>query len=142
MIRKATTEDLPKLLNLAQEFYASSEFLEGFNLNIFVANWSNFINNDIGVIWILNEFDGILGAVKYPDINSGELVATEFFWFVSPDKRGDGIKLLREFEKWAKEVGCKKIFMVYLMDSMPEEMKSVYKRYGYKPMEVHYVKEL
>ena len=142
MIRKVTTEDLPKMFDLAAEFYSSSEFLEGFDIDIFINNWTKFINTGIGIIWILNDFDGCLGAMKYLDVNNGELIATELFWFVSSDKRGDGIKLLKEFEMWAKTEGCKKIIMVHLTDLMPESVASIYKWHGYKPMEIHYVKEL
>jgi len=142
MIRKATIEDLPKMINLAEEFYASSEFLDRFDLNVFVSNWANFINIGIGVIWILNNFDGCLGAIKYPDVNNGKLVATEFFWFVSLGKRKEGIKLLIEFEKWAKDEGCKRIIMGYLKDLMPEKIESFYKKMGYRAMETNYIKEI
>lgn len=142
MIRKAMIEDLPKMIGLAKEFYNSSKFLDRFNLNIFVINWTNFINNGIGVIWILNDFDGCLGAIKYPDANNGELIATELFWFVSLNKRREGTKLLTEFEKWAKNEGCKRIIMGYLKDLMPDKVERFYEKMGYRAMETNYIKEI
>ena len=50
MIHKATTEDLPKMFDLAAEFYSSSEFLEGFDVDIFINNWTKLINTGIGII--------------------------------------------------------------------------------------------
>lgn len=142
MIRKATIEDLPKLKELADEFYSSSEFLVDFDLDYFCSMWKQFILSGIGVIWILNDFDGMFGAMKYRNINNGMLTACEIFWFVAESKRGQGMELLKTFESWAKQEGCKRIIMAYLEDLMPDVLKNVYKRRGYKPMEVHYVKEI
>lgn len=141
MIRLATVEDIPKLCTLAQEFASSTEFVKGFDKDRFIANWTHFIKQ-CGIIFILNEFDGMLGGIKYPDINSGTMTAAECFWFVSPLKRGEGMKLLTAFEQWAKDNECKSVIMVHLMDSMPEKLQTVYKRNGYKAAEIHYVKEL
>ena len=78
----------------------------------------------------------------FPDPNTGEMLATEFFWFVNPESRGSGLKLLKVFEKWAKEKGCKKVIMVHLSDSMPEKIRNIYLRFGYKVAETHYIKEV
>lgn len=145
MIRLATIEDLPKIEPLAKQFYSDSRYLQDFSIEIFVENWKKIIAGDIGVIFIIVESDkivGILGGMKYPDINSGRLVATELFWYVDKEHRGRGGELLRLFEGWAKGMGCKKIIMVHMADLMPDKLKTIYKRKGYTEMEVHYVKEV
>src|SRR3990167_9785607 len=45
--------------------------------------------------------DGMLGAFLFDHPFSGELVAGELFWWVEPERRGAGVKLLRAMEKWA-----------------------------------------
>ncbi len=130
---------------LIEEFYSSSQFLKGFNPDHCEKMWINLITNNIGVIFLLVEHEsitGFLAALKYPDINSGELVATEMAWFVKESQRGRGLLLLREFEGWAKEEGCKLITMGYLKDLMPDKVERLYERMGYKAIETHYIKEI
>lgn len=145
MISIATIEDLPKLSKIAEQFYSSSEHLDGFDIDVFVFNWENFIESNIGIIFLLindGRIVGVLGGIKYPDVNSNHLMATELFWYVEKDHRGQGGRLLKEFEEWAKTEGCKKIIMVHMTDLMPDKLESIYKHKGYKKMEVHYVKEV
>ena len=145
MIKRATIEGLRELMPLIEEFYASSKFLKGFNADHCEKMWINFITNNVGIIFLLVEHEkitGFLAALKYPDVNNGELVAMEMAWFVKESQRGRGLLLLREFEKWAKEEGCKSIIMVYLKDLMPEKLQKVYENMNYKPMETHYIKEI
>ena len=78
----------------------------------------------------------------YPDLYSGDLIATEFFWFVRAEVRGQGLKLYYAFEAWARARHCAQIRMVHLLDLMPERLAKVYRRLGYEPAETHYVKEL
>lgn len=144
-MRQATIDDLPRLVALAEEFYASSQHLEGFRLDVFSATWSQLLGSGIGVIFLQEEGDDVLGAlggVAYPDPNSGALMATEFFWFVRGDRRGGGLRLYRAFEGWARDRGCRQIRMVHLLDSMPEQLQRLYTRLGYQAAEIHYTKGL
>ena len=146
MIKEATVDELPKLLHLAEKFYACSNFLDGWNAEVWLRNWTTFIQNGMGVIFGLfgenEECYGALGALKVPDLNSGTLIAAETFWFAEESHRGKGVFLMKEFEKWAKSNGCKKIAMSYMVDSMPMKVKSIYEKFGYKQAEVSYVKEV
>jgi GNAT superfamily N-acetyltransferase len=144
-IRAAKVEDLPRLVRLAEQFYASSRFLQGFKLERFCATWSQLIESGVGGICLAEDggdLVGALGGVAYPDPNSGDLVATEFFWFVDPHRRGCGLRLYREFEAWARRLGCSQIRMVHLVDSMPDQLERLYTRLGYEKAEVHFVKGL
>jgi len=145
MIERATIDRLRELMPLIEEFYASSKFLKGFNADHCEKMWINFITNNLGVIFLLmdkEEIIGFLAALKYPDINSGELIATEMAWFVKSDHRGKGLLLLKRFEEWAREEKCKGIIIVHLMDSMPEQLKRIYEKRGYKAIEINYTKEI
>lgn len=145
MIRTASVGDLERLYPLAVEFYARSQFLRNFDLAHFTAAWRELLAHGTGMIFLLiegNEIVGALGGVTYPDLNSGELIGTEFFWYVVDGLRGQGLKLYRAFEKWARERGCTQMRMVQLLDSMPQKVSRVYQHLGYVPAEVTYVKEL
>lgn len=145
MIRQADIADIPAMGELAQEFYSSSAALRG-NLDMaaFTTHWTQFINAGLGVIFLLEDdgIKGFLGGIKYLDINTGDLTATECFWYVGKARRGGGITLLRGFEEWAKGEGCKRVMMVHLMDSMPDKLKRLYESRGYTAAEVHYMKEI
>lgn len=145
MIRTATVEDLKTLADLAAQFYASSKFLNNFSLECFEATWTQLITGGMGAVFVIDGEDGPIGAlggVAYPDVNSGRLIATEFFWFVDPEKRGKGISLYKAFEDWARAKRCAEIRMVHLADSMPEQLERLYERLGFEMAEIHYRKEL
>lgn len=145
MIRQAIIEDLPRLHECAKEFYASSEFLERFELGRFTSNWAQWIAAGLGAVFIAEEKGEVLGTIgglMYPDPYSGDRIATEMFWIVRKEKRGPGLKLYRAFEAWARANHCDQIRMVHLLDSMPEKLERVYTHLGYKAAEVVYTKGL
>ena len=146
MIKQVTIDELPKLLHLASKFYSLSAFLDGFKPEIWIKSWTLFIRNGTGVIFALfddnQEAHGALGALKAPDINGGFLIASEAFWFTEESHRGKGLYLLKAYEKWAKACGCKLVAMGYLTDSMPEKVRQIYEKCGYKQSEVTYVKAM
>lgn len=130
----------------AKAFYSSSRFLKNFDLDRFCSAWKGFIESGAGVIFGLFDEEGIvrgaIGGLCFPELYSGELHASEFFWFVMEGYRGDGMKLLRAFEAWAREKNCTLIRMAHLSDSMPAKVEQVYGRLGYVLAERQYVKEL
>lgn len=142
----AQVEDLPRLEPIAREFYAASRFLKRFDISLFCRAWETLLANGTGGIYLLvdgaGEIAGTIGGVVYPDLYSGALVATEFFWFVREGCRGKGIELYKSFEQWARARGCAEIRMVHLLDSMSEKLERVYRRLGFEPAETHYVKEI
>lgn len=145
LIRPVMIEDLPNMAEGARVFYDSSRFLVGFKLDRFCAFWKGLIEAGSGVIFGL--FDGqrvcgAIGAIMCPDPYSGELQCGELFWFCLPEYRGQGVKLLKTLERWAKIQGCSVMRMVHLADSMPEKLERVYGRMGYELVEKHYQKLL
>jgi len=129
----------------AMKFYASSKFLKGFVLGRFCEFWTKMILDQSGIIFELvhgGEIKGALGAVSYPDVYSGDLIATEFFWWVDPQNRGRGIELYNRFEEWARTKQCKRIRMTHLCDLMPEGLKWLYGEMGFHAIEINYEKEL
>ena len=144
-IAKAMVGDLPKLEKMGHEFYEEGNIPTKFVPEVFIRNWTKFLENELGVIYTLHSEGNVVGAiggVRFNDVNSDELIATEFFWFVKQGYRGYGMQLLQKFEDWAKEHGVTKIIMVHLHDLMPDKLRRIYKRYGYKEVETHYIKEV
>ena len=50
--------------------------------------------------------------------------------------------LFNKYESYAKSIGCKRIGMVHLENSMPDKLKRLYTRKKYKHIESMYLKEL
>jgi len=144
-IREINIDELPALEPLAKAFYASSRFLRGLDMGRAIAAWAEFIKSGCGTIFAMFHLDmviGAIGCIRYPDIYSGEPIATEFFWYVFPQHRGQGLNLYYRFEQWARDTGCRQIRMAHLCDVMPDGMSVLYRELGYEPMETNYVKEL
>ena len=146
ILRQVETAELPKLTECFAEFCRATRFVRGFDMGRFAALWSGLLESKAGVVFGLfdeaGEIQGMLGGLAYPEPYSAELLATEMFWFVRAEERGGGIRLYRAFEQWAREMGCSQIRMVHLLDSMPERLEKVYRRWGFKAAEVHYVRDL
>jgi GNAT superfamily N-acetyltransferase len=144
-LRYAVPEDLPALTPLMLTFFSLSNLIGKFDEDCFGTTWRRIIDNDWGVIILLEDASQIVGCISgaaFPDIHTGELVASESCWFVMPQSRGFGMTLLEAFEEWSKSRGCKQLRMAHLMDSMPEKLGRLYRRLGYVATEVHYVKSL
>jgi RimJ/RimL family protein N-acetyltransferase len=77
------------------------------------------------------EIVGMLGFFIYPHYLSGEVVAGELFWWVEPEHRGNGLKLLDEMERRARERCAKVVQMV----APTEELERVYKMLRFEKVE-------
>ena len=134
-------QDIPKLVPLAHEFIAESGGDIPFKPEHFIKTWGDIYAADSGSIIKIEkdgEIIGALGFLVYPDILSGELKSTEAFWFVKKEYRGVGIELLNEFERISKSIGVKRIMMIHLKNLMPEKVKAIYLKKGYREVETQY----
>lgn len=146
-LRTAGLADLPRLGDLAREFYAASVFLKDFDLDRFVSLWTVLIKNGSGVIFLLEsagEIVGTIGGVAHPEAYSARITAQEFHLFIRSESRGGFglLKLLRAFEKWAVERGCSYMRIAHLQDSMPAALGELYQRMNFERVETTYQKAL
>ncbi len=150
IVRKATAEDLPKYIVLAQSFHAASP-MHG-SIEFDAEGYSQFyltsLQNDSVGIW-LAEIDedivGICGAVAYPlYFNPSALVVQELWWWLTPKSRGSGAggKMFKQIEDWAKEQNASALFMIALEDNRAKKMENLYVRAGFRPMERTFIKEV
>lgn len=144
-IRPVNDADLWKVAELGKGFWATGALPGKLDPEHFRQVWSSLIAQEIGQIfgmWNGEDLEGVLGVTVHPDPNDGELVANEQFWWVEPEARGNGVRLLQAFEAWAHERGCTRLMMVHLIDLTPEKLEKLYTRMGYRKVEVHYMKEI
>lgn len=142
-----TDDELRELQDVLENFYKILPY-EG-DTNEFrkhwLPTWKNLIQTRGGKIFALEKDQKIIGALGFfitRAVEDGALCCTEAFWYVHENHRGSGIKILNKFEDYAKSIGCKRIAMVHLENSMPEKLKKLYTRKKYKHIESMYLKEL
>ena len=141
--RKVKHEDFGGVINLIKEFYEESikEFGSTIDLNFLIGVFDKLKGTSF-----LAEKDGkvvgLLAGEMVGDLLSGEATYAEIMWFVSKDHRSCGARLLRFVEKWVTEQGIKRMMMVHMCNAKEGQLREFYARLGYRPMEVHYIKEL
>lgn len=150
IVRKATPEDLPQYVVLAESFHAASPMHGSieFDHDGYAQFYLTSLQNDSVGIW-LAEIDGVVvgicGAVTYPlYFNPSAFVVQELWWWLTPASRGSGAgaKMFQQIEQWAKEKNAAALFMIALEDNRAKKMENLYIRAGFKPMERTFVKEV
>ena len=146
MIRAATQWDVPQIVELGSQSLIDGPYKDLIKdvpkqTTIFA---NQIIENKNGKV-LLYENDngkvaGLLAFLIFPHPFTGEPTATELMWYVLPEERegGAGVKLLWEAEKEAKTMGA--TYMGFTAPTL--DVAALYKRFGYKQLEVTFMKEL
>lgn len=148
MIHQLKAEELSLTREPAYAFFSESGIDGIINFPHFCQTWAKFIELDIGAIFVYIDPEtrttGIIGGLCTPCTMTGDLNAQETFWWVEPRLRGSaiGVRLLKQWEKWAIGKGAKRIFVGNLWKLNNSTMRHLYARLGYTPTEVHYIKPL
>lgn len=141
MIRQATEQDIPRIVELAHQSLIDGPYagiIEDKPVQM-EACAREVLNS--GKI-LLSEEDGhvggLLGFVFAHHHFSGQPYAAELMWYVEKDARpgGTALKLLWEAEKLAKEMGAES--MCFTAPSAT--VSALYARFGYKPLEMTFRK--
>ena len=142
-IREAVLEDVPRLVELGAKFINGSHYKKHIPINLekTQASLETLIQIPSGVIFVSEtrgRLEGMIGLLGSMHMFSDEPTYTEMFWFVDPKKRGSGIRLLKHAEKWAKEQGAKRLFMI----APTKKVGKTYTRLKYQKLETFYIKRL
>lgn len=142
MIREAMIADVPRLVEMGCRFIAETSYVEDIPVNpAQLESLALWLLNGGGVIFVSERhgaITGMLGAVMFDHPMSGQPTASEMFWWMEPERRGDGVRLLKRFEHWAKCHGAERIMMV----SPSPEVGRLYDRLGYRATETSYVRNV
>jgi hypothetical protein len=149
MIRPLKHDELSLTRGPAQAFFAESGIDGVLDFEHFCASWGKLIELDIACVMLYfggnNEAQGIIGGTVTPCTMTGQPIAQEAFWWVSPHLRGKspaGLNLLRKWEWWAKGKSAVRAYVGNLYRLNDQAMRQLYSRLGYDPLEIHYVKQL
>lgn len=137
MIRRATVEDIPRLVELGALFHAASPWRTVTYDPDATANTVAGVITGAGAVF-MNDAGMIGGFVSPLWFNPAVKVAVEMFWWAPKDGRA-----LREaFEQWATGEGATMIQGSALADENAERVDRIWRRAGYRRAETAYVKGL
>lgn len=138
MIRPATLDDIPALLDLGEEFAREAGVIErtGWNEQDVSALLVTLIESPDGIVMV-SESGMIGGYVAGHPFNQETRMFVELFWRA---KDGQGKALLEAAEAAARARGASKSIMV-AMHGM-ERTERLYGRLNYRPVEAQFMKEL
>jgi RimJ/RimL family protein N-acetyltransferase len=141
MIRLASEADIPRLVEMGLRFRRESEYVDVLAENAgkmeelarqLAKNGCLVVSERAGRVV------GMLGYVIFPHFLSGELVSGEVFWWVEPEERGEGLKLLRAAEECSRRNGAKFMQMIAPND----RVGAFYERLGYRRVETSFQRPL
>jgi GNAT superfamily N-acetyltransferase len=143
LIRRALPGDMERLVEMAQRFVAESEYarfvsIDPDRLSRTITDIAMSEDGALLVSEVEGRPTGMIAMVAYDHPYSGERTAFEVVWWVEPEARGDGLRLLRAAEEWGREVGAKNIQMV----APNERVGTLYRRLGYAAVETSFQRSL
>ena len=134
MVRRATLEDIPDLVDMGRKFHAQSKMLCGFDPVASAGILEGMINSDAATV-IRSDSGGIGGILNPAYCDPSWVMAVELFWWA--DDR-QGLKLINEFEKWAKSMNANEVRMTSLQ-AIPRSAEILDRR-GYIRSEISHQK--
>lgn len=147
MIRYAERDDIPAIIEMGAEFYATTNYAEFADYAPESIEGLAIMLIETGVLLVAEsegKLVGMAGLVIAPFLFNHSLhSAHEVMWWVSPESRstGAGIALLRAIEPACREAGAVMIQMIHLSNS-PPAAAAAYERAGYIHTESSYSKVL
>jgi GNAT superfamily N-acetyltransferase len=143
VIRPARPDDIDQIAVLGERFISESHYrrLIGINPKALRSVAEMLIAKDHGLLLVdefYGELAGMIGMIATIHPTSWEPVASELFWYVPPEARGGGLKLLFAAERWAREFGCARCIMI----APNERVSALYIRLGYDELETQFIKDL
>ncbi len=142
-IRKAVPGDLERIVEMGMRFVAETGYHKLIQVRPekLADTVLSIAENPDGVVLVSEsegQVTGMIAMLAFDHPYSGTRTAQEVVWWVEPEHRGVGLKLLRSAEDWAKENGAEAMQMV----APTEAIGKLYARLGYEPIETSYQRSL
>lgn len=147
MIRKATHNDLRRIVEMSEKFYPQTAYihLTPFNANAAATLASALIDHGIMLLAeVEKEVVGMVGLVLAPfPFDPDKVGAYEIIWWVEPEHQSKGVgkELLEAIDPAAKKAGAGFIHMVCMADS-PIAAAAAYIKSGYDHTEMSFTKRI
>ena len=138
VIRRATEDDVPAITDMAchqvAALYAGVWPENPAQLEALATQLVTTPNSVVFIAEREGQPIGMIAMVEYQHHISGRRTAGEVAWWLEPDARGMGVKLLKRAERWAAEQGAEDLQM---MAPVPR-VGRLYEHLGYRLLETTY----
>lgn len=147
IVRNATHADIPRIVEMAERFYADTSYAAIVPMSEESAAGLAILMMDSGVMLVAEQDGYVIGTVGLHveafTFNVSKTMATEIIWWVEPEAQGlgTGRALLAAIEPACRERGADMIRMMCLASS-PPQAKALYHSLGYYPSEHAFTKVL
>jgi len=152
MIRTASREDMPKLLEVGWKYYKFAPF-EEHGLNYKPQDLERYIINMIGdpdnsgvlIAEKMGCFAGTTGIVTVPwFMDHGQKQIFEMWWWVEEEYRGSGVakEMMAAIERWAVFHGAACLKMASLPNEHQDRLDKFYMKRGFSPADHFFGKRL
>lgn len=137
MVRQATHEDLPRLVDLSKKFHAESVYRHvPFDEATVIENLNGVLSG--GGVFVNDE--GFIAGILTPLLfNKNVTLSAELAWYCPG---GDGRELKEALENWAASRGAIAMQFSVLNNSYSEKLTQYLVDDGYAPVEIGFVKGL
>lgn len=145
MIRTIEPDELPTFADMGAAFFRTLDLPGEFKHDVFVDCWRKLIASGAGFIlgrFIEDEPMEAIGAVVFPDMQTGEKTSCTTFWYVMPNA-GLAVGLLADALKthW-KTLGVKHGFVSVLCNERLDKVSGFLLRSGYRLAEMQFRKDI
>lgn len=147
MVRLATIEDVPAIAAGENGIWETLPLPGSFDRDGFITRLTALMKTGRGVVIADFAEDGTvtsaMGGYVSLEFSSSFPIAQQIFWTANRKRKcASALKVLKEFEKECQRLGAKVIFITALFDANMNRMSSVFKRFGYRPAQVQFIKGL
>lgn len=152
VVRSATHEDIPHILDFGRKFFVCSKLKEnvGFDAPSFVERITDFIENNgpfetgVFVLEIGKPVGVIAGLVYDTWFNSKVRTGQDLFWWIEPEYRNfaSANRMLQTLEAWAHDSGALWFTLAATETMRPQSLEKWYRRKGYELSERHFIRNL
>ena len=143
IVRQATTDDLPAILRMAEQFWAQTDYKVPFKPESAAVMVEACMMQGLCHVLEDNEPVGFVAGVMAPLLgNHDYIVGSELAWWVNPEYRSgrNGFMLMQAIETAAKDAGVHFWNMMNLESVNPEIAEKIYTRAGYAKSESTFLK--
>lgn len=151
LVRPATLEDMPYILDFGRQFFAKTELrqsveFDGLSFTQALESFIQGLGFEAGVFVLENSVPvGVIAGLCYSTwFNEHVKTGQDLFWWIEPDERGfaQAKKMLDALETWASERGAKWFTMAATETMRPGTVEKFYLRRGYTLSERHFIRRL
>lgn len=145
-VRRLRPWELADTVPLAGEFHAAAKLGGEFDSGIFIDTMASLGESGrLGAIGLFcgDNLVGVLLGMIARHFLTDHLIAQEIMWWVTPDARNGshGIRMVAEFEKWAKEFGASAVIMASFVETDGDDrLSAIYEHREYRKVETHFFK--